>query len=188
MSPVSEKADFVKPNRSLKCWGEPFWRRGGGKKHEGCWETDICLWDVIPKWTILFLKVQPVLTIKGRDCHHDPLYLSHFRNIHPAGASAKQPVIYSTDPCVSALRWQPLFLPLSPPFLTPPRRGKLLVIGCGWIVGGRRGVLCISFNNVWRRVGSWASSQSGIGCLSGRQMNLELPGSPQWTPLLLILM
>lgn len=57
--------------------------------------TDVCLWDVrtlcISEPSLL-LKVQPALqTIKGRNCHHDPLSLSHFRNNHPASVSAVLP-------------------------------------------------------------------------------------------------
>ena len=54
-----------------------------GGEDEGRRETDVCLWDVCTlciNEPSLLLEVHPALqTIKGCDCHHDPLSLSHFK-------------------------------------------------------------------------------------------------------------
>lgn len=62
-----------------------------GGEDEGRRETDVCLWDVCTlciNEPSLLLKVHPALqTIKGRDCHHDPLSLSRFEmSTQPASA------------------------------------------------------------------------------------------------------
>lgn len=50
----------------------------------------------------------------------------------------------NTTICVGSRPTTAFLPPLSPfPVLTTPRTGKLLVIGCGWIVGGR-GPCCVS--------------------------------------------
>lgn len=70
------KADFGKPNRSWRCWGELRWRRRRervrGMRFERRGETDACLWDVCAlSEPSLLLKVHPTQkTIKGCDCHH----------------------------------------------------------------------------------------------------------------------
>lgn len=80
-SPVSEKADFGKPNRSLRCWGEPVWRRTGGGWRQ--WGTDGFLWDVCTlcmREPSFLPRVQLSLqSIKGHHCHRDPLFLSHYQ-------------------------------------------------------------------------------------------------------------
>lgn len=146
-------------------------RRGGG--------TDACLWGVCAlciNEPSLLLKVPPALqTIKGGDCHHDPLCASLCLTLKYSSSQRQQCVtmakpnnwqFVNRTMCV-CFRLTTAFPPsLSLTLLTPPRTGKLLVIGCGWIAGGRRGVLCVCSNDVWRRAAGWASSQLGIGCLS----------------------
>lgn len=126
-------------------------------------ETDVCLWDVCAlciSEPSLLLKVHPTQkTIKGCDCHHTappPSASLDFTLKYPS--SQHQHYVTMAKPN----NWQPVnrtmcvcfrlttaFPPgLSFPLFTPPRTGKLLVIGCGWIAGGRRGVLCVCSNDV----------------------------------------
>lgn len=101
----------------------------------------------------------------------------HQHYVTMAKSNNWQPV--NTTMCV-CFRLTTVFPPgLSFPLFTPPRTGKLLVIGCGWIAGGRRGVLCVCSNNVWRRAAGWASSQPGIGCPSQAGRQTDRPRTSQ---------
>lgn len=133
-----------------------------GGEDEGRRETDACLWEVCTlciNGPSLPLKVCPALqTIKGQRLSPRPPSLSLRLTLKYLSSQRQQHCVAMAKPnnwqfvnrtmCV-CFRLTTAFPPSLPlPLLTPPRTGKLLVIGCGWIAGGRRGVLCVCSNDV----------------------------------------
>lgn len=169
-SPVSESS-FREAKQKLEVLrGTEVEERRRGRREVRVREggTDACLWDVCTlciNEPSLLLKVHSALqTIKGNDCHHDPppspfpfslrslclalKYSSSRRRQRVAMAKPNNWQFVNRTMCV-CFRLTTAFPPsLFLPLLTPPRTGKLLVIGCGWIAGGRRGVLCVCSNDV----------------------------------------
>lgn len=146
-SPVSGKPDFGKPNRSFRCW----WRRGGWKQ--------LRLWDVVHERANSSFRgsIHPA---DHQRPQLSPWPLSVSFSKHPSSQCQNCATVAKLNnwPFVNRSMWVCFRLTTPPTLLTPPRTGKLFVIGCGWIAGGRRGVLCVCSNNVWKSAAGWASS------------------------------
>lgn len=120
-----------------------------GGEDEGRRETDVCLWDVCTlciNEPSLLLEVHPALqTIKGCDCHHDPLSLSHFKTYpssrwqhHVAMAKPNNWQFVNRTMCVCfglTTAFPPSVSPSTHPTLDREIACNWLWMDCGWQEG-----------------------------------------------------